>query len=84
MGMMGNSLGTFILPQTRRAARRAVGEFRSMMPATPSVERVREHGTADGYRQMSCIGSAVPITGLEHIPHVPRQHSHAVRRPAGR
>lgn len=59
MGMMGNSLGTFIFPQLG-VLRGGIGEFRSMMPAGLLSNASANTGLPNGYRQVSCIGGAIP------------------------
>jgi hypothetical protein len=58
-GMMFGPLGTFILPQIG-VLRGGVGEFRSMMPASLLSNASVNTGLPNGYRQLSCIGSAIP------------------------
>ena len=59
MGMMANQIGQFVFP-TLGLISGGIGEFRSMMnPSLLSGASVNT-GLPNGFRQVSCIGSAVP------------------------
>jgi hypothetical protein len=59
MSMGSGPLGTFITPQLG-VLRGGIGEFRSMMPASLLSNASVNTGLPIGYRQVSCIGGAIP------------------------
>ncbi|MFI5231708.1 MAG: carboxypeptidase-like regulatory domain-containing protein [Gemmatimonadales bacterium] len=59
MGMMVNQLGQFVFPQVGMISG-GVGEFRSMMSPSLLSNASVNTGLPNGFRQLSCIGSAIP------------------------
>ena len=59
-GTMMNPLGTFIMPQLG-VLRGGIGEFRSLMPATLLSNASVNTGLPNAYRQVSCVGNAIPM-----------------------
>jgi len=59
MGMMFNQIGQFMLPQVGVLSG-GIGEFRNMMPPGLLSGASVNTGLPNGFRQISCIGSAIP------------------------
>ena len=59
MGMMNNQIGQFVFP-TLGMISGGIGEFRSMMNPSLLANASVNTGLPNSFRQISCIGSAVP------------------------